>query len=132
MMNVMVQVRGYLPFRYADIYLKLAGGYLSAKETYKADIPGEDDYDVESRAFAPFNVKIGAGCTFFFAPQSENGDIGLGLDFDYVFTKPLKWELCEDNDCEDGDWDDEDGPDDADMINTFQLSVHFTWVFTVF
>jgi len=129
-LNVMLQVRGYLPFRYADVYLKVAGGYLSAKESFTVDI-GEN-FDVESRAYAPFNAKVGVGCTFFFVQEGEYGDIGLGADFDFLFTKPLKWEYCEDDDCEDGDWDDDEGPDDADVIDSFQLSLHFTWVFTVF
>ena len=32
MMNVMLQIRGYLPFRVVDAYLKVSGGYLSYKE----------------------------------------------------------------------------------------------------
>ena len=130
-MNLMLQVRGYLPFRYADIFIKVSAGYLSVKEMYEIE-GGLFSY----RAYSPINVKLGIGATFYFVQDKPIGDIGLGLDADFVLTNPLKWEFCdeEEDDCGDGDWngDSEGDPDGAEVINSLQISLHFTWIFTIF
>ena len=120
-MNIMLAVRGYLPFEPADIYLKLGAGWLSFKDSAKI-------YDewVSSRHYSPFNFKLGMGATFFLMDGNERGNVGLGFDFDFLFTNPSKSEECQDtNLCEKDDG-------GGAMFNVFQASVHLTVVIPVF
>ena len=132
-MSLMLQVRGYLPFKYADVFLKISAGYSSYKSWGEVDYSSYDeDYSGEysSRYFAPLNIKLGMGGTFFITQDKPVGDIGLGVDLDFLVIKPYKVEYCFDGDCEEEEWDEDD--EDMDFVNNFQLNVHFSWVFTIF
>ncbi len=120
-MNIMLAVRGYLPFEPADIYFKLGVGWLSFKEIAK-----RYEERVSYRQYSPFNFKVGMGATFFLMDGNERGNVGLGFDFDFLFTDPSKYEECQDKDfCTKGDW-------SGAVINVFQASVHLTVVIPVF
>ncbi len=120
-MNIMLAVRGYLPFEPADIYLKLGAGWLSFKEIAKIY-----DESVSLRLYSPFNFKVGMGATFFLMDGNERGNVGLGFDFDFMFTNPSKYEECKDKDiCSKDDW-------PGGVIDVFQASIHLTVVIPVF
>ena len=124
MLTLMLQVRGYLPFRYADVFFKFSAGYSSFKIGVE---DGDDEYSL--RLFAPFNVKLGMGGSFFLTRNEDLGDIAVGVDLDYLFTVPRELEECWRSECESQDI---DSDDNVDLIDNFQLNVHFTWVFTIF
>ncbi len=114
-MNIMLAVRGYLPLEPADIYLKLGAGWLSFKESaYRYE------ERVSLRQYSLFNFKIGMGATFFLMDGNKRKNVGLGFDFDFMFTNPSRSEECEDKNMCTKD----DGT--RGLINVFQASVHLT------
>ena len=117
LMNTVLELRIYFPHEHFDIYGKFGGGYMR--------LTGRE-WPMRSSMSSWANMKWGGGVTFFVLKEHRIGDVGLGLNVDYLWTNFKESELCSNVQCQTGELDKRGAGIDA-----IQYSVHMAWIFPI-